>query len=156
MKLGWRNLGQMAVLAALALALGLGSNFLSRDRLPLLRPLPKEAGAAPAFGEADADFVMQVGRDPGTLLLDARIAAAYRQGHIPGALSLPVGEFAATLPALEPRLRRARLLIVYCSAVTCSDASDLAARLWAAGLKDLLVYRGGMADWTGRGHDVAK
>jgi rhodanese-related sulfurtransferase len=156
MKLGWRNLGQMAALAALALALGLGSNFIARDRLPLLRPLPREVEATPVFGEADADFVMQVGRDPGTLLLDARIAAAYRQGHIPGALSLPLGEFAAAFPALEPRLRRARLLVVYCSAVTCSDSSDLAARLRVAGLKDLLVYRGGMADWTARGHDVAK
>jgi rhodanese-related sulfurtransferase len=156
MKRGWRNLTQMAALALAALALGLGSNFLSRDRLPLLRPLPKEVGAAPAFGEADADFVIHAGRDPGTLLLDARVAAAYRLGHIPGALSLPLGEFAAAFPALEPRLRRARLLVVYCSAVTCSDSSGLAAKLQAAGLRDLLVYRGGMEDWAARGLDAAK
>jgi len=143
-------------MVAAALVLGLGANYFSRDRLPLLRPLPKEADAAPAFGEVDADFVLQAGRAPGTLVLDARIGAAYRLGHIPGALSLPLGEFAAVFPALEPRLRQASLLVVYCSAATCSDSHDLAGLLWARGLKNLLLYTGGMEDWNGKGHAVEK
>jgi rhodanese-related sulfurtransferase len=156
MRLAGKNLWQMAALVASALVLGLGSNFFSRDRLPLLRPLPKAADTAPAFGEVDADFVLQAGRAPDTLLLDARIGAAYGLGHIPGALSLPLGEFVAAFPGLEPRLRQARLLVVYCSAATCSDSRDLAARLWARGLKSILLYTGGMEDWTGKGHDIEK
>jgi len=152
-----RNLWQMAAMAAASLALGLAVNFFSAAPLPLLRPLERSRGAAPVvFGEIDADFVQQLGSAPGTLLLDARAPAAYRAGHIPGALSLPLGEFAAVFPALAPRLRRGKMLFVYCSGPSCNDARDLAGRLWDQDLKNILVYRGGMEDWTGRGHAVAR
>jgi rhodanese-related sulfurtransferase len=152
-----RNLWQMAAMAAASLALGLAVNFFSAAPLPLLRPLERSRGAAPVvFGEIDADFVRQLGSAPGTLVLDARAAAAYRAGHIPGALSLPLGEFAAVFPALAPRLRRAKMLFVYCSGPSCNDSRDLAGRLWGQELKSILVYTGGMEDWTGRGHAVAR
>jgi rhodanese-related sulfurtransferase len=154
---GKRNLWQMAAMAAASLALGLAVNFFSAAPLPILRPLERGRGAAPiVFGEIDADFVQQLGGAPGTLLLDARAAAAYRAGHIPGALSLPLGEFAAVFPALAPRLRRAKMLFVYCSGPSCDDSRDLAGRLWGRELKNILVYKGGMEDWIGRGHAVAR
>jgi len=156
MALSKRHVWQMLALAAAGLLLGLGWNFFAGRPLPLLRPLPApEAAAADVrFGEVDADFVLQTGS--GILLLDARAAAAYRLGHIPGALSLPVGEFAGTFAALAPRLRQARLLVVYCSGPTCDDSRALASRLWAQGLKSLLLYKGGMEDWSGGGRDVEK
>jgi len=154
--LGKKNLWQMAVLAAAAVALGLGANLVSKAPLPLLRPLPAPADGGPAFGEVDADFVAQVRTAPGTLLLDARAAAAYRAGHIPGALSLPLGEFSRAFTKMEPELRRAGLLVAYCSDPTCNDSPELARRLWGKGLKNILLYRGGMEDWNGRGHGVEK
>ena len=157
MLLGKKHLWQMAAMAAASLALGLAVNFFSAAPLPLLRPLERSQGAAPVvFGEVDAEFIEQMGGAPGSLLLDARAAAAYRAGHIAGALSLPLGEFAARFPELAPRLRRVKLLFVYCSGPSCNDARDLAGRLWGQGLKSILVYTGGMEDWTGRGHAVEK
>lgn len=149
---------RMLALAAAALALGLGANFLSRDKLPLLRPLaPEPAAALPAaVGEVDADFVATVLAAPGTLLLDARAGAAFAAGHIPGALSLPLQEFSRVFPGLEPRLRRAGLLVVYCSDRTCGDSPELARRLWEKGLKNLLLFKGGMEEWTEKGHDVER
>lgn len=155
MGLGWKHLRQMAALVAVALALGLAANAVRREPLPLLRPLPKPA-AAPSFGEVDADFVAQVRAAPGILLLDARAAEAFRQGHIPGALSLPLAEFSLVFAGLEGELRRARLLVAYCSDSHCGDSPELASRLWAKGLKNVLLYRGGWQDWTARGHDVEK
>ena len=155
---GRRDALRMLALAAAALALGLGANFLAREKLPLLRPLAPEPAAElpPAIGEVDADFVATVLAAPGTLLLDARAGEAFRAGHIPGALSLPLAEFSRSFPALEPRLRRAGLLVAYCSDRTCGDSPELARRLWAQGLKNLLLFKGGMEEWTEKGHDVER
>ena len=151
-----KNLWQMLIMATASLALGLGSNFFAREPLPLLRPLTPSTATAVPVGEVDADFVLQAGNAPGTLMLDARDPAAYRAGHIPGALSLPLGEFAAAFAALEPRLREARLLVLYCSDPNCGDSPELARRLWDRGLKNLLLYKGGMEDWSGRGHGAER
>jgi len=147
-----KNLWQMLAMAAASLALGVGINFIAREPLPLLKALPESGSDMPAIGEVDADFVLQAGNAPGTLLLDARAGAAYRAGHIPGALSLPLADFAAEFAALAPRLQAAALLVLYCSDRNCGDSTELARRLWAKGLKNLLLYKGGMEDWSGRGH----
>ncbi len=158
MLLGRKDGLRMLALAVAALALGLGANFLAREKLPLLRPLaPEPAAALPAaIGEVDADFVATVLAAPGTLLLDARAGEAFRAGHIPGALSLPLLEFSRAFAALEPRLRRAGLLVAYCSDRTCGDSPELARRLWAQGLKNLLLFKGGMEEWTEKGHEVER
>ncbi len=156
MKFQKRHLAQMLALIAAAAAVGLAVNFFSAEPLPLLQPLPRPASSMPTVGEVDADFVDQVRGAPGTLLVDARAAAAFRLGHVPGALSLPLGEFAEVFSRLEPRLRRAGLLILYCSDPTCSDSPELARRLWEKGLRNFLLFKGGMEEWTGRGHAVEK
>ncbi|MDD8012325.1 MAG: rhodanese-like domain-containing protein [Acidobacteriota bacterium] len=151
-----RNFWQAAAMIAAALLLGLGANFVSREPLPLLKALPGPAEAGAVFAEVDADFILQAGNAPGTLLLDARASAAFRLGHIPGALSLPLGEFAASFAMLEPQLRQADLLVVYCSGSTCSDSLNLAGMLRAKGMKSIYLYKGGMEDWSGNGHTVEK
>ncbi len=156
MRLKARHLLQMLIQVVLAAALGLGANFLDRQPLPLLRALPKAGADMPAIGEVDADFVALMRAASGTLLVDARSADAYRLGRIPGALSLPLAEFASAYAALEPRLRRAELLILYCSDPACGDSTELARRLWAKGLNKLLLFKGGMVEWAARGLDVEK
>lgn len=151
-----KHLRRMLVLIAAAAVAGLAANFIAREPLPLLRPLPRPASAMPTVGEVDADFVDQVRGAPGTLLVDARAAAAYRLGHVPGALSLPLGEFAEVFPRREAELRQAGLLVLYCSDPTCSDSPELARRLWDKGLRNFLLFKGGMEEWTGRGHAVEK
>lgn len=156
MRLKAKHLLQMTALAAAAAALGLGANFLRREPLPLLRALPGAGAGMPAIGEVDADFVEQMRLASGILLVDARSSAAYRLGRLPGALSLPLADFAAAYAALEPQLRQAELLILYCSDRTCGDSPELARRLWHKGLKKLLLFPGGMEEWLGRGHAVEK
>lgn len=151
-----RYLAQMLVLIAVAVASGLAANFFASQPLPLLQPLPKPVSSMPAIGEVDADFVAQVRGAPGTMLLDARTADAYRASHIAGALSLPLGEFVEVFSRLEAELRQAGLLIVYCSDPTCGDSPELARRLWDGGFRKLLLFKGGMEEWIGRGHAVEK
>lgn len=158
MKLKKRHLLQLLAMAAASILFGLGRNFFLPEPLPLFRPLAAGGAAAAVvhFTEVDADFVLQIRPGSGSLLLDARPAAAYRQGHIPGAVSLPLGQFAESLAGILAQLQAARLLVVYCSGWTCSDSQELAQRLYEKGMKDLLLYKGGMEDWNGKNHAVEK
>lgn len=57
------------------------------------------------------DVVKQVQERRGEfVLLDARDRASYEKGHIPGALSLPLGELAARIAELD----RSREYVAYC------------------------------------------
>jgi rhodanese-related sulfurtransferase len=89
-------------------------------------------------------------------VLDARTVENFALGHIPGALNLPISRFDEYFPRRRERLQAARMVILYCSGWTCTDSHELALRLFQNGLKSLLLYRGGMADWLEKGYDVAK
>jgi rhodanese-related sulfurtransferase len=57
--------------------------------------------------------------DPGFVLVDARGAAAWTQGHIPGALHLPHADIPAKAPALIPLDRP---VVTYCWGPGCNGA----------------------------------
>lgn len=148
----------MLVMIFASVVCGLASNFIAEKPLPLFKALAKPylvAGAA-SFSEVDADFVRQLGADSGNVLVDARPVEIYRQGHIPGAINLPISRFNDFISERLTSLRAARQLIVYCSGWSCNDSYDLARRLLGKGFKDLLLYRGGMEDWLEKGNVVAR
>ncbi|GIG86084.1 rhodanese-like domain-containing protein [Plantactinospora endophytica] len=88
--------------------------------------------------------------DPGFVLLDTRDLAAWRQGHIPGALHLPT----RTIP-----LRAARLLdlavpvVTYCWGPGCDGATRAALALSGRGyrVKEMI---GGIEYWIREGFPV--
>lgn len=56
----------------------------------------------------------QMAREPNTIILDARSAAAYQQGHIAGALNLSLTDF--TAPALAAAIRDPNTrILIYCN-----------------------------------------
>ena len=158
MTMSKKNILQMLLMVLASVLIGLGSNFFARKPLPLFRAIrpAAPAGADFVFSEADAALVSQFRSDPGVVLLDARTVENFELGHIPGAANLPISRFDEFFPRRQERLRAARMLILYCSGWTCTDSHELALRLFQNGLKSLLVYRGGMADWLEKGYAVAK
>ena len=95
----------------------------------------------------------------GAAFVDARRSDVYAEGHIPGALSLPVWE-----DGLADRIAKLRAttmgtdlpLVAYCSGGDCEDSKLLAQKLWVAGYRNLRIYAGGFPDWTAQGWPVAK
>lgn len=154
MRLSKRNLLEIFIILLASVVFGLGRNYLSQTPLLLFRANEKTVKAEKQiqFSEADADFVSQMIVDPGTVLIDARLPELFGPGHIQGAVNLPVARFAAALPPHLPRLRSARLVIIYCGGPDCNDAIDLAGKLFEIKIKDILIYRGGMEDWQQRGN----
>jgi len=100
------------------------------------RPVPIKLGAFERYVEAQA-----------ALILDARDAEEYREGHVPGARNLTY-EQAATDPALLEKLDPGgRPIIVYCGGGECEVSMQLANELIGDGFKRVAVYLGGFPEW---------
>lgn len=82
-------------------------------------------------------------RDGSRLFVDARSRAAYEQGHLPEAVSVPYGAESG----LTVLLKSARPPVVYCSGSECSLALDLAKKVRDLGRTDVAVFIGGMELW---------
>jgi len=92
----------------------------------------------------------------GAMAVDARAAEVYGEGHLPGALSFPLGEYGQVLPGFLEKVAKESTLILYCSGFGCPDSFDLGERLLAEGYLDVRVYEGGFPEWRDAGLPVEK
>jgi len=158
-------------LALGSLAAGLTINYLRRSPLPLVYQSPEQRLAAelttlveaPPFRLSDIDTISLnqfrglVG-DHKTIILDARAAPFYQQGHVPGALNLSRDDFAADYRRLRPTLDAARdkSIVVYCSGGDCHDSRMVASALLSLGFSSVRVFTDGWSGWTETGLPVEK
>jgi len=84
--------------------------------------------------------------DRGALFLDARPRDFWRMNRIPGALSLPEDDFDKAFASLEPTLRRAKAVVVYCSGFGCEASHVVARRLRERGI-DAAILDEGLPAW---------
>jgi rhodanese-related sulfurtransferase len=91
--------------------------------------------------------------DEGVTFVDARAEDFYRyQGHIRGAISLPVLEFDTRFPEVKDRLPSPEEEIVcYCSGFGCEESTELAHKLVEKGYRAVYVYEGGWPGWSEAG-----
>jgi rhodanese-related sulfurtransferase len=90
------------------------------------------------------------------ILVDARSREDYIEGHIPGALSLPLGEFDELIQGFMERVPPDRMIITYCSGVECHDSHDLAEFLNGAGFSNVRIFAGGLPEWQEKNKPVEK
>ena len=110
-------------------------------RLAYLGGDVEEVAAADVLRRADVGDVV---------LLDVRPAEEYAAGHIPGAVSVPVGELAARLAELPADIE----VVAYCRGAYCVFAHD-AVRLMREQGRSARKLVGGMLEWQLAGHPVA-
>src|SRR4051794_6453685 len=91
-----------------------------------------------------ADFASQLQANE-KVILDVRAVEEWKSGHLPGSLSLPIGELEARLGELP----RDRPLIVHCQ--TGARAAIAASLLRARGFGQVSQFPGGFAAWRADG-----
>ena len=80
---------------------------------------------------------------------DARAKVEWDQGHIPGALPVPLGEFDAYYKKNESKFKKAKYIVAYCHGVGC-HLSDMACKNFVAkGHHNVVNFYGGWPAWTG-------
>ena len=88
--------------------------------------------------------------EPGFVLLDVRNPEHYREGHVPGAVSLPHGRLVARNLA---GYAAETLFVVYCAGPHCNGADKAAFRLAGLG-RPVKKMIGGMTGWREEGFQL--
>jgi rhodanese-related sulfurtransferase len=82
------------------------------------------------------------------LWIDARSETEYAAGHIPGALLLNLDQWNELLPSLLQVWERDKMVVVYCSSISCQASREVAEKLRdEVGLQSVFVLRGGWEAW---------
>jgi rhodanese-related sulfurtransferase len=105
----------------------------------------------PLVSVADVEALLQRGAD--VVVIDARDPVSYARGHLPGAVSIPFGNWLEEGKPLPPQDRD---LIVYCNNLDCPIS-----RLWSEqavqrGYTRVRHMKAGLAGWQEAGLPVEK
>ncbi len=88
------------------------------------------------------------------IFVDARSPEDYEEGHIKGAVSLPVGQFEEKIAAFMERYPPEASIVTYCSGRTCEDSHHLAESLMEFGYDKISVLIDGFPGWEAEGHPI--
>ncbi len=137
---------QMFVLVAVASAIGLAYNALSPSSVSLTkgREAPMESVGIQMMTLDEVQYYLDQGN---TFLVDARSPEEYSLGHIEGALNLSAEDFEGHWKVLKPTLKKADMVITYCSGGSCGTSEEVALLLQKKGLKGVAVFVDGLPGW---------
>lgn len=145
---------RVIIIAGLSAGLGLTFNASRQDRLPLIHVRDNSTQLSPQSGEISLQDASRLFTSGQAVFLDARAAEDFAEGHIEGALSLPLFSFTQDFDALKSQME-GRTVITYCDGEACELSRDLADQLKAHGLKDVLVLKNGWTLWKNSGLPTA-
>jgi len=134
-----KTLREAALLLVLAVVPALATGLYHPKR-------PAWSGQAEALPRATIAQAQSWGNR--VLWVDARSTEAYRTGHIPGAVSLPMMNWERQLPEFLQAWTPDRKIIVYCDGGSCQASEEVARRLKRElGLEEVTVLQEGWAAW---------
>lgn len=97
----------------------------------------------------------------GAVLIDARVASEYAEGHIKGARSVPYGEKSAKTIAFDASqdqfdltklpADKSAAIVVYCNGPECWKSYKASVAAVKGGYSNIHWYRAGFPDWKSKG-----
>ena len=130
---------QILILAALALAPGVGGAIYFRQKISWQSSIPPSELVTVDQARTWAGNVIWV---------DARPDEEFARDHVPGALSLNEDRWNELLPQFLAVWSPGKKVVVYCSSLSCNASREVARRLRKeAQLSDVFVLEGGWEAW---------
>jgi rhodanese-related sulfurtransferase/uncharacterized membrane protein YphA (DoxX/SURF4 family) len=147
----WKTpFGQTLALPFLAALLGLLANQVRSDSMPLLGDWSPEARITLKFGK-NILIPFNEARDKfltgSAVFVDARTPEHYQEGHIQGALNVPLADFDQTMERVLTELPEEALIVTYCDGEECDLAAQLALKLREIGYENVRVLHNGWSLW---------
>lgn len=159
-----RVIKEVIILSALAVTTAFGVNYFSPNGIALMGEWDPDRGAISARAKQDAVLHELEITDPeiakkiydgGTaVFVDARAADYYYEGHIKGAVSLPLGSVNDVIDTFKKNVPPRSYIITYCSGRECDDSHQLAQYLLENGYENVSVFIDGYPGWVERGYPV--
>ncbi len=115
----------------------------------------EEAAPEPLMPRISVDEAKAAHEQGTATFVDARGAAAFEVGHVPGAIHLPADEAAVILGVQSVPLPPDGLVITYCDGADCQLSEALGMLLEENGVcQQVRVLEGGFPAWTAAGGEV--
>ncbi len=77
----------------------------------------------------------------------------YKEGHIPGAINLPIDHLKRLIPK---HLKKSDTIVVYCASYACHASTTAAELLLQMGYKKTLDFKGSKKHWVNCGLELEK
>jgi rhodanese-related sulfurtransferase len=143
----------------LLVATALGFIYTAATEKGIFAPAPAALPTLPAGITAPAMITREQAQayfESGVaLFIDARHEFDYKNGHIKGAMNIPLRMYEKKKDLLES-VPRSRLVVVYCDGADCNSSIELSATLAKEGYTDVKIFFGGWRDWTSANLPVEK
>ena len=159
-----KTLKELTVLIGVSMIAAFGINFFSPKGIALVGQWDTSKGVVNAreknqlvLAELEIDDVTDAKTlyDSGNVLfVDARSREDYKEGHVKGAYSLPVGEFNEQIDTFLELFALDRPIVTYCSGRTCEDSHYLAQLLISRGYQNTSVMIDGFPAWEAEGYPI--
>lgn len=148
-------LNQLCTIVIIATLVGLFSNILRSDGIPLLaKDLEVVDDLEDVSGEPVSISLSQAKQlfDEGVIFVDARDDEYFAEGHIQNAWNS--GFFMELMYKLDSLQTKDGQVVLYCSDDECGSSEELAYDLQNEGFTKLYVFKGGWVEWTEAGYPV--
>ena len=159
-----KTLREVSIITGISIIVAFGVNYFSPNGIALVGQWDIAKGVITASPAGDAagqpEEIDSVARAKdlfdkgGVLFVDARSQNQYGNGHIPGAVSLPVGQFEERIESFLNRYPPEQPIVTYCSGRTCEDSHDLAQFLSDVGFNNVRIFIDGFPGWEAEGYPI--
>lgn len=102
--------------------------------------------------QVDFPTVYKIWKQEQAIFVDTRSAAHFRQGHIPGAINVPINRIVLHLNDLPTD--KETPLITYCGSITCPNAYQLMNALLGHGYRNVRFFPRGLRGWLALGYPL--
>jgi len=107
-----------------------------------------------ASNEFEVKQVKEIYDSGKALFVDARSVENYENGHIPGAVSLPISQFDERIESFFIKYTTDHPIVTYCSGRNCEDSHKLAQLLQDFGFTQVKVFIDGFPGWQAQGYPI--
>lgn len=155
---------EIVLLLGMAVALALIVNYFSPAGIALVGQWDTSQGVITAKAKndviidkleiEDVKIAKQIHESGKVVFVDARSHDNYEDGHIPGAVSLPVGQFDELFDAFMDQYSLDQPIVTYCSGRTCADSHNLAQLLTDFGFSNVKVFIDGFPGWEAEAYPI--
>ncbi|MGD9211630.1 MAG: rhodanese-like domain-containing protein [Desulfobacteraceae bacterium] len=157
-------LKEIVIILTLAVITALITNQFSPARIPIIGQWDESKGVVRANPNSQlAQLGLEIDNvkiakeyfDAGkAVFVDARTTEDFKQGHVPGAVCLPFGEFDQKIDQFLNQIPLEQSLILYCAGRTCEDSHIVAENLMAFGYEKVSVMIDGFPGWKKEGYPI--
>lgn len=92
----------------------------------------------------------KVVNDDDIVILDARLRFDYENGHIEGAVNVPVNANDVDRQKVTTEIPKDSRIVIYCQSSRCKYSEVVAIKLIEDGYSNISIFRGGWAEWVAK------